>query len=325
MPKRKVLICGSTGFIGRNIAENLAQRSDLEVYGVHFKRAGLEMSGIRPVYADLTDYAAVDKAISGMDVVIQAAASTSGARDIVERPYIHVTDNAVMNSLLLRASYDHNVETFIFFSCSVMYPSSEKPLKENEFDRNVEINPNYFGVGWTKVYIEHMCEFYSRLGRTRHTVLRNSNIYGPYDKFDLQRSHVFGATVNKVMEAKNDKVTVWGEGKAERDLLFVGDLVNLVEASLRKQTTSFEILNAGYGSAISIRDLVGKIIRASGKNLEIDYDLSQPSIETRLCLDISKAKRLLGWNPKVTLEKGIEETLFWYKESMLKKEMSKTF
>ena len=314
MPKRKVLICGSTGFIGRNLAEQLSQRGDLDVYGVHFSCPGLDIDGLTPIYGDLTDAATVDSIVCGMDIIIQAAASTSGIQDIVERPYIHVTDNAVMNSYLLRSAYEHSVEQFVFFSCSVMYQNCKRPVKENDFNESVELHPNYYGVGWTKVYLENMCKFYSRLGRTRHTVLRNSNIYGPHDKYDLQRSHVFGATVAKVMSATDGSISIWGDGRAERDLLYVGDLIDLVECALEKQQTPFELFNAGFGSAISIRDLVTKIISASGRRINIKYDMSKPSIDTRLCLDISKASDIFGWKPRIDLNEGIKKTLAWYQK-----------
>ena len=204
------MICGATGFIGRNIAETLCQREDIEVFGAHFNRPPLDNERIHPVHADLTDPRQVDAVTRGMDVIIQAAATTSGSRDIFQAPYIHVTDNAVMNSLILRAAYEHEVSQLIFFSCTVMYQSGEHPLKESDFNPADEMHPRYFGVGWTKVYIEKMCEFYSRLGRTKHTVIRHSNIYGPHDKFDLEKSHVFGATMTKVM------TTLYAEYKYQR-------------------------------------------------------------------------------------------------------------
>lgn len=107
---RKILVCGATGFIGRNIAEALAAQPEFEVYASHFRRPAPDHPRIHPVSADLTDQTAVDRVTKGMDVIIQAAATTSGAKDIVERPYIHITDNAVMNSLLLRAAFEHAVE-----------------------------------------------------------------------------------------------------------------------------------------------------------------------------------------------------------------------
>jgi len=311
---RKILVCGATGFIGRNIAEALAAQPEFEVYASHFRRPAPDHPRIRPVSADLTDQTAVDRVTRGMDVIIQAAATTSGAKDIVERPYIHITDNAVMNSLLLRAAFEHAVEQFVFLSCSVMYPSAPAPVAESAFDAGADMHPRYFGVGWTKVYIEKMCEFYARLGRTRHTVIRHSNVYGPHDKFDLERSHVVGATIAKVMQSQNGAISVWGAGTESRDLLYVDDLVDFVELAIDRQTAPFELVNIGSGVATSVRNLVEMIIAASDKKLRVHYDLSKPSIDTSLCLDTARAQAIFGWTPKVTLEDGIRRTLVWYEK-----------
>ena len=315
MQRTKVLICGSTGFIGRNLVKKLIKREDLQIYGTHFKRPGLEIKGFRSLFCDLTDAQSVEEVTKNKDIVIQAAASTSGAKDIVERPYIHVTDNAVMNSHLLRSSYNNKVKHFLFFSCSVMYQSSKRALKEVDFDPSLELHHNYYGVGWTKVYIENMCEFYSRLGKTKHTVFRNSNIYGPHDKYDKNKSHVFGATVAKVMDQGNNEIIVWGDGLAERDLLYVEDLIDLVESAIDKQTSPFELVNAGMGSSISIKDLVLKIIEISGRKIKVIFDQNKPNINTQICLDISKARDTFNWVPKNNLSKGIEKTIDWYKKN----------
>ena len=313
--KNKVLICGATGFIGRNIAEALVKREDLELFGTYFNSEPFDNPRIKMLRVDLTNKADVNEIVEGMDIIIQAAATTSGASDIVNKPYYHVTDNAVMNSLLFRAAYEHNVSHVIFFSCTVMYQSSAVPVKETDFNANQEIHPNYFGVGWTKVYVEKMCEFYSRIGRTKYTVIRHSNIYGPYDKFDLEKSHVFGATVTKVLTNRDGKLVVWGTGEEERDLLYVSDLLNFVEVAIDKQKAKFALYNVGYGSSIPVSNLVKKIITYSGKDIKMEYDESKPSIKTKLCLDISKAKSSLGWFPKVSLDEGIQKTIDWYKSN----------
>lgn len=312
-PRKKVLVCGASGFIGRNVAEALARRGDLEVYGVHWSRPAPPAAEIIPVRADLTDAQQVNAAVRGMDVIVQAAATTSGAKDIVNRPYIHVTDNAVMNSLLLRAAYEHHVSRFLFFSCSVMYPTSDHPLKEDDFVPGAPMHPNYFGVGWTKVYIERMCEFYSRLGRTRHVAIRHSNIYGPHDKFDLVRSHVFGATVAKVMAPDARAVSVWGQGAEGRDLLYVDDLVEFVSRALDADIDAYELVNVGAGEAISVRSLVDRMIKASGRDLQVEYDPSKPSIPTSLCLNTARAYTRFGWRRQTSLEAGIDRTLAWYR------------
>jgi nucleoside-diphosphate-sugar epimerase len=232
--KRKLLICGATGFVGRNMVQYFAEKNEFEVHAVRFNRPEYEAKNVIWHKADLRDPEQIEKIIKGVDIIIQAAATTSGAKDIVTKPYIHVTDNAVMNSYLFRAAFEHKVKQVIFFSCTVMYQSSDKALKETDFDANQPLHPRYFGVGNTKLYIEKMCDFYSRIGETKFTAIRHSNIYGPYDKYDLERSHFFGASLTKVMTAK-DKISVWGTGEEERDLLHAEDLNNFVDLAIQNQ------------------------------------------------------------------------------------------
>jgi nucleoside-diphosphate-sugar epimerase len=313
MARRRVLVCGATGFIGRNLVETLRRRADLEVHAVRFTRPAYEAAGVIWHQADLREATQVNQLLQGMDIVIQAAATTSGSRDIVATPYIHVTDNAVMNSLLLRACFDHKVGHFVFFSCSVMYQPREAPWREEEWDASQEMHLNYFGIGWTKVYIEKMCEFFGRLGRTKHTVIRHTNVFGPHDKFDLQRSHVFGATVTKAMTSTTGAITVWGTGEEARDLIYVDDLVGFVERAIERQTAPYEMLHASAGSAIRIKDLVARIVAASGRDLRIDHDLAGPTIRTSFALDNRRALARLGWRPEVSFDEGVRRTVEWWR------------
>jgi GDP-L-fucose synthase len=313
--KPKLLVCGATGFVGRNMVEHFAKSGKYDVHAVRFNRPEFASNGATWHKADLRDPSAVDKLLKGVDVIVQAAATTSGAKDIVTRPYIHVTDNAVMNSYLFRSAFEHKVKHVVFFSCTVMYPSSDKALKESDFDANKPLHPRYFGVGNTKIYIEKMCEFFAGISETKFTAIRHSNIYGPHDKFDLERSHVFGATVTKVMTAK-DSISVWGTGEEERDLLHADDLTRFVELAIEKQPEKYRLYNCGLGKAIPIRDLVRKIVDASGKKLEIKHDLSQPTIKTSLFVDYGLAKKELGWEPKVGLDDGIRRTVEWWRDNI---------
>ena len=264
------------------------------------------------IQADLTNKNVVFEITKDFDVIIQAAATTSGSKEVFTKPYYHVTDNAIMNSLIFRAAFENHVSQVMFFSCSIMYSSSIRPVKEEDLDLNAPIHEKYFGAAWTKLYNEKLCEFYSRLGRTKFTVIRHSNIYGPYDKFDLERSHVFGATVAKVIDAKEDKIIVWGNGEEKRDLLHVSDLVKFIEILVEKAKDPFDVVNIGFGEAISVGNLVKKIIQLSGKSLAIELDETKPSIATQLVLDIGKARQKYNWSPKITLEEGIAQTLDWY-------------
>ncbi|MDC1318927.1 NAD(P)-dependent oxidoreductase [Candidatus Thioglobus sp.] len=318
MNKQKILVCGATGFIGRNIAEHFSKLEGFEVYGVHNKRPTYKCPNLNWIKADLNNTDDIDKILDGVDIIIQAAATTSGSKDIVARPYIHVTDNAVMNSLLFRAAFAKKVKHVIFFSCTVMLQSSDKPQTEEDYNANMDLHPRYFGVGHTKLYLEKMCDFYSRIGETKFTVIRHTNIYGPYDKFDLEHSHVFGATITKVLSAKDGNISVWGTGEEERDLLYVDDLVNFVGCAINNQKSQFGLYNCGYGNAISIKDLVDKVILASGKALTISHDLSQPTIKTSLSLDCKKAEKDLGWSPETSIDDGIIKTISWWNNNFKK-------
>lgn len=311
----KILILGGAGFIGRNLCEHFSQNSSYDIYAT-FRREKFENSKIKWIQADLTRSEEVAKAVLGMDIVIQAAATTSGAKDIVEKPYVHVTDNAVMNALLFKAFFDAKVKHVVFFSCVTVYKPQEKPVREEDF--NGEVYEKYFGGSWTKIYNEKMCEFYSKISSTKYTVIRHSNIYGPHDKFDLERSHVFGATVTKVMNAQDGKIKVWGDGSETRDLLYIDDLLSFVKLVLEKQKERFELVNLGSESNISIKDLVEKMIHHSGKKLQIEYDLSKPVIGFNLKVNCHRAKSRYGWLPCTSLDEGIKKTLSWYKNIPMK-------
>lgn len=312
--KKKILICGATGFIGRNMAERFAASGEYEVHAVRYNRPEFALSNTVWHQVDLRDAAACERLVKSMDIIVQAAATTSGSKDIVTKPFIHVTDNAVMNSYLFRAAFEAKVKHVIFFSCTVMYPSSDKALKESDFDANQPLHPRYFGVGNTKLYIEKMCEFFAGISETKFTAIRHSNIYGAHDKFDLDRSHVFGATITKVMMAK-DKVVVWGTGEEERDLLYCDDLCNFVEATIARQKEKYRLYNCGLGKAVSIKELVHKIVTTSGKQLVIEHDLTAPTIKTSLFLDCSRAREELGWQPRIGLDEGIGRTIDWWRQN----------
>ncbi len=305
--------------MGRNIAEYFENIDGYEVYAVGLKRKLPNFPDNRFFTANLTNRAEVAELFDShkFDIVIQAAATTSGSKDILERPYLHVTDNAVMNSLILQACYDYDVGHFLFLSCGVMYNPERSPVREEDFYLDEGIFDKYFGVGWTKVYVEKMSKFFAGLGKTKHTVIRHSNTYGPYDKYDLEKSHMFGATITKVMTAEDgDEIVVWGDGSTERDLLYVDDVVDFIHKAIEIQTANYKLYNVGYGESISVKDIVQKIVSTSGKNLSIRHDLEKPSINTKLALVSEKAFKELGWKHKTSIDEGIEKTIRWFSENI---------
>ena len=100
------------------------------------------------IHANLTQKLDVERIMEGIDIVVKAAAITSGIKDIADKPHTFISDNAVMNSMILRSAFDHSIEHLVLLSCSVMYQSSKVPIKESDFDANQEMYPSYFGGGW---------------------------------------------------------------------------------------------------------------------------------------------------------------------------------
>ncbi len=312
LSRKKILICGGSGFIGRNMTDWFLKNGQFEVHATYHQTLPNRLDGVTYHKCDLRDPAQIERAFKNMNVVVQAAATTSGAKDIVNSPELHVTDNAVMNSYIFREAVRTKIEHLIFFSCTVMYPDLGKPNRETDFIPS-EMFEKYFGVGWTKVYLEKMCEFYSNIGHTKFTAIRQSNIYGPFDKFDPGKSNVFGATVHKIMSEPNT-VRVWGPGTETRDFLYVEDVCRFAQYALERQTRPFELVNIGLGKNHSVRQLVERILRLSGRNLNVEFDLSQPTLSTNIEIDISYANKAFAWRPAVELDDGILRTLNWYKD-----------
>jgi nucleoside-diphosphate-sugar epimerase len=312
----KILICGATGFMGRNLFEHFLKYTEHQVYGTALNGI-LYHENIRN--CNLKDERAIQLLFDEIqpDIVIQAAASTTGVKDTIEHPHIHIADNVVINSLLLRAAFDYKIKHFLFLSCGVMYQPSKIPLKESDWNANDEISSVYFGGAWTKIYIEKMCKFYSNLGM-KCTSIRHSNTYGPHDKYDPEHSHVLGGTIHKVMNA-TDTISVWGTGEESRDLIYVNDVINAIQILMDKQTSPFELVNVSAGHAISINDLVNKIIYHSGKQLKITHDITKPTVPLSLVFDHSYIKNKYGWAPTVDIDTGLKLTIDWYKKNYMEK------
>ena len=310
--KINIIVCGGNGFIGYNILEELIKNKNYNVYAT-FNHSHKKLKKVKWIKANLLNEKKVKKILKNKDIVIQAAAVTTGSKDIIKRPYIHITNNIVMNTLLLRSSYENHVRHFIFFSCTVMYNSSS--LFHTEKSKNIiDENSNYFGVGNMKMYIEKQCLFYSKLKRTKFSILRHSNIYGPHDKFDANTSHVLPNFLNKALNKKK-KFQIWGNGKSIRDYLYVKDLFECVKILISKQQKNFEIYNVGSENPISILNLAKKILSIANQKKEIRFVKNDYSIDNQIKINTKKIKSL-NWKPNNSLDDGIEKTLNWYKDNI---------
>jgi len=321
MKKKRVLICGASGFIGKNISEKLSRRKDLEVLGICNQKYRLVPKTGRVLNLgcyDLTREEDINHLmdVTAPDVIIQAAASTAGLGAVSKSPQSFFSPNVIMNTLLLDAAHDYHVRQFIFLSCPVMYPKDMVLVRETDVDTE-KIHPKYLMGAWVKLFVENWGKAYSDLGRVKFTAIRHPNIYGPYDKFNPKVAHVTGGKISEVMNSQDGKVYVWGDGQEKRDLLYISDLLDFIELVIDNQDYDFNIFNVGSGGSISVIDLTKKIIEISGRALEIDFDKTKPTVGVNWILDFSKAKNKFGWEPKVKLDEGIRKTIEWFKNNVL--------
>lgn len=322
MSKPKVLVCGASGFIGRNIFEDLLKSDELDVFGTFHRKKFSDTP--RLLQVDLTSWEKVERLLTDRDwgCVIHAAAVTDGYLAVSANPAKYIAANIIMNTLLGEAAFKFRVPHFIFMSCTTVYPHFlNRPVTEDDTVFTPEqLHPKYFGGAWVKLSTENVYRYFSTIGDTKFAIIRHSNIYGPHDKFDLDRGHVLAATIHKIMQAANGgTVTIWGEGKEKRDFLHVSGLVRFVRlatANLQKRGSKFEVYNVGLGASISIRDMAELVLRLSGKSLKIEFDASKPSVQSELVLNIEKAK-IIGWQPLSSLTEGIAQTIDWYQRNIL--------
>jgi len=309
----KVLVLGGTGFIGSHFVEFFASNPKNSVQATYFQSQPFENSRVEWHQVDLRIPGILNSLIGDQDLVIQAAATTSGMAEIATKVDFHITDNVLMNANILRNVHASKVKHFVFFSCITMLKSSMIPQKESDYSESDAIHPRYFGIGWTKVYIEKLCEHYSRHAeQTKYTVIRHSNVYGPRDKFHPQKSHVLAATINKVMSASTS-VQIWGNGQESRDFVYVDDLVELIQLIADKQKENYLLVNCGGSAFLSTTELTDLVIEQSGKTyLKIEYDPNKPTVDFSARVDTTLAFELFGWRPRTSIEKGIQKTInFW--------------
>ena len=313
----KILILGATGFVGRNLAEKLYKEgyTNLRNHGFTRKLEGFGES----VQGDLRDDKFVEEIMKGVDVVYHCAASTSNAVDTIYAPLLHVTPNVIINALTMEKAYKEGVKKFIFLSSSTIYPESgERAVLETD---NIyeSIYKTYFPVGWMKRYAEVLCKMYSEIlvNPMQTVIVRPANLYGPHDKYDLDKCHVTPASIIKVA-TRLDPIPVWGDGTEIRDLLYVEDFCEALQLIMEKEE-AHEIYNVGSNKGYSVNEVIGYLKEIEGLESPIDYvNNKAPMIPKRL-IDSYKIFYTLGWEAKTSIKEGLEKTLNWYKSEYLKK------
>ncbi len=314
---KNVLVTGGTGFTGINLIKKLVELGAHVTATLHNNMPVVLDEDVRYIPGDLTDKDCCNKVCEGQDYVFMTAANTSGAAVMENTPLAHVTPNVIMNTLMLEAAHKANVKKFLFMSSTTVYPiSDDKSLKED--DVNDEFFEKYYCVGWMKRFSEVMCEMYSTKIKKPMTtiVVRPGNLYGEHDDFEWDTSHSTAAIIRRVVE-RHSPLVVWGDGGDVKDLIYISDLIDGMVDAMEK-LDEFTIINMASGESHTIKETLEIILEVDDyTDADVQYDLKKPVMIKKRLIDISKAKKLLGYEPKVDLRTGLEKTVKWYRSNRI--------
>lgn len=302
---QKVVVTGGTGFLGHYACRSLA-------------RCGYTVVPLGSARFDLTDQHQVRAMYrqERPDVVVHAAAACGGIGANVANPGRFIYANAMMGMSLLEEGRKIGLRKLVLISTTCAYPEgAPMPLRERDLweGKPTEATGPY---GIAKRMLHEACRSYYKQYELNSVVLVPANLYGPDDHFDPEHSHVIAALVRRYVEAAardESKVVNWGTGTPTREFLHAADAAEAIRLAVESGNVDCEPINIGTGRETPIRELAELVAESAGYRGETQWDSSRPDGQPRRCLDTSRAGQILNFHAKVALERGIQETVEWYK------------
>lgn len=302
----KIYIAGHRGMVGSAVWRELEKSGYHQLIGLSSKE--LDLKNQQAVY----DFFENEKP----DAVIDAAARVGGIWANNTYPYQFLMDNMLIQNNLIDAAHQYDVKKFIFLGSSCIYPKiAPQPLKE-DYLLTGPLEPTNEWYAIAKIAGVKACEAIRKQFKKDFVSLMPTNLYGPYDNFDLETSHVLPAMLRKFHDAKvNDhqSVTLWGSGSPMREFLHVNDMSKAVKFAL-ENTLPDNLYNIGTGEDITIKALAELIQQIIGFKGEVIWDISKPDGTPRKLMDVTKMTEV-GWQSSIQLKEGIEDTYNWFLEN----------
>jgi GDP-L-fucose synthase len=297
-----ILVAGGSGLVGSAIVREL-------------KRLNKDVIGISSKDVDLRDREKTFIFVKELNpsIIIDAAAKVGGIGGNNEYPVEFLSQNLQIQSNLMDAAHAAKTEKFLFLGSSCIYPrNSLQPIKE-DYLLTGELEQTNSAYAIAKIAGIELIKSYRKEYGHKWISAMPTNLYGPYDNFDLENGHVLPVLIRKFIQAKQknlNEVNLWGSGSPLREFLHVDDLARAVIICIEKYDDSQHI-NIGSGVEISIKDLANKIGAIVGYSGKIVWNADKPDGTPRKVLDITKISKL-GWKPLITLDQGIASTVEWY-------------
>jgi UDP-glucuronate 4-epimerase len=316
---KNILITGGAGFIGSHLVDRLLAEGGWNItvvddfndfYDPSLKRnniaAHLANPNFRLVEADIRDLGALGSAFSEakFDCIVHLAAR-AGVRPSLREPRLYVETNVNGTLNLLELARANGARQFIFGSSSSVYGINPKvPFSEDDPIFNT-ISP----YAATKAAGELLCHSYARLYDIWIVCLRFFTVYGARQRPDLA-IHKFAKLISA-----GRPVPVFGDGTTRRDYTYVDDIIAGVRAAIDYDASKYEVINLGESRTVELRELISLLENALGQRAEIDWQPPQPGDVPQTFADITKARRLLGYNPQTQIEEGIRKFVEWFRDS----------
>ena len=299
----KIYVAGHRGMVGSAIVRQFQGLGYTNIIGKSSKELDLRNQQA------VNDFYKIERP----DVVIDAAARVGGILANNNYPYQFLMENMQMQNNLIDGALHNGVEKFIFLGSSCIYPKlAPQPLKE-DYLLTDSLEPTNEWYAIAKISGVKSCEAIRKQFGKDYVSLMPTNLYGYFDNFDLQTSHVLPAMIRKFHEAKENNhsdVILWGSGTPMREFLFVDDLAKATIFAL-DNTLPEHLYNVGTGVDITIKNLAETIQKITGHQGKIIWDSSKPDGTPRKLMDVSKMNEL-GWKHEVDLEEGIQKTYEWF-------------
>ncbi len=308
----RVLVTGAGGFIGHHLIRYLIERG-YWVRGVDIKEPEFEPTLAHEFkLLDLRQADACLEATKDVDEVYGLAANMGGIGFIENNKAVIIRDNTLINLQSIEAARANGVKRYLYTSSACIYPgylqkeTNVTPLREEDaYPADAED-----GYGWEKLYMERVCRHYREDFGLETRVVRFHNIFGPLGTYDGGREKSPAAICRKVALAGNeDTIEVWGDGEQTRSYCYIDDCVEGIYRLMRSDYS--EPLNLGQDRMLSINELVDIIAGIAGKKISKRYDVTKPQGVRGRNSDNTRLKQILDWEPKVSLEAGLDRTYTW--------------